>query len=158
MGIDAEPPVIGSAAKVQCASSRLPTGGQEARQALKADIDRRVQELVTLKRRFNADVCAILLPDELLLEIFLYYVAWWKVTYSNESFFRSYMSKKGHHGWVIITHVCHRWRVLALSAPAPVDGHQDQPPVVNRCVLDQEPTGPSVHPMPGQLDGCHEEY
>lgn len=116
MGIDAEP-LVGSAAKIQYASSRLPTGGQEARQALKADIDRRVQELVTLKRRFNADVCAILLPDELLLEIFLYYLAWWKVTYSNKSFFRSYMPKKGHHGWVIITHVCHRWRVLALSAP-----------------------------------------
>ncbi|KIP01923.1 hypothetical protein PHLGIDRAFT_321111 [Phlebiopsis gigantea 11061_1 CR5-6] len=84
---------------------------------LQDEIRQRERELVSLRLQLNAVASIMRLPDELLLEVFYLYLAWWRATYGHDGFFPSYSSKiRGHHGWVLITHVCHHWRTVALSA------------------------------------------
>ena len=118
MKVETEPGSVMHQAAPGASIRSQPLASQEARDVLRVEIDRRERELASLKRRYNADIWVVRLPDELLHEIFLYCLAWWKDTYTNkDTFERYYAPRKGHHGWVSLTHVCHHWRAIALSAP-----------------------------------------
>lgn len=51
------------------------------------------------------------LPDELLVEIFFHHLSDWDQCRA------SAIEDMSHYGWIVITHVCRRWRVVALNAP-----------------------------------------
>ncbi|GJE87495.1 F-box protein [Phanerochaete sordida] len=60
-----------------------------------------------LARRLNATSPAVALPDELLVEIF----KWLTVSHS-----QSISTVYDCYRWISATHVCHRWRTVALDA------------------------------------------
>ncbi|KAG6829078.1 hypothetical protein H0H92_005789 [Tricholoma furcatifolium] len=65
------------------------------------------EELIDLRRQYNNFNLISRLPDEILLSIFLYL--------RDESVFPTLDSPRFQF-WPNVTHVCHRWRALALSS------------------------------------------
>ncbi|KAI0738860.1 hypothetical protein C8Q80DRAFT_1124323 [Daedaleopsis nitida] len=100
-------------------SPRHPKGAHEESQVMKtidlANISQTVEFLQELRRHINALPCINQLPVELLVEIFKY------VTHSSYDILHdgSVFRKVDHSpllNLITITHVCHRWRDIAVDA------------------------------------------
>lgn len=83
----------------------------DERAQLEAQLSEAQQRVVALASQLNTGVGFVWLPEELLIEVFKWHRALWE---------RECDVQRGRnaYGWITVTHVCHRWRDVALHAPS----------------------------------------
>lgn len=98
---------------------RYPRLGLEEREHIERYIFLGQEMVANLKRKLNADIWINCLPDELLLEVFQYYIALQNRELGSAGRY-NFFSRRGnkHISWIRLTHVCHHWRRLSLSYAA----------------------------------------
>ncbi|KAI0794156.1 hypothetical protein C8Q74DRAFT_1247039 [Fomes fomentarius] len=87
------------------------SASQAARRDIEDDIERHAWAIINLKRRLNTLTLFAGLPTELLSEIFLHLA---RDSYENHQ--QSTYPLRSLR-WIMVTHICHSWREVALNSP-----------------------------------------
>lgn len=106
--------------------SPFPTGSytrisDDERAELEAQLAQNRRQYFELAAKLNSGIGFVWLPEELLVEIFKWHMAifeWWQECLADSLL--SNLGKGGSdvYGWLAVTHVCQRWRHVALRTPA----------------------------------------
>lgn len=91
----------------------------EERSQIEQEVDKHRVEAARLCRRLNSGASVMRLPDELLAEIFALCVSVWQDECETYPLGRRGFPNNSYspYKWVRVTHVCHRWRELAVNTP-----------------------------------------
>ncbi|KAI0741685.1 hypothetical protein C8Q80DRAFT_1195661 [Daedaleopsis nitida] len=91
-----------------------------ARKVIEADIEEHVQTIIQLKRRLNTHTEIARLPAEILSEVFLHICRHTYETQQDMLFNATsdtYYLRISPASWIVVAHICHAWREIALSTP-----------------------------------------